>query len=100
MHSLQVRLIPNLEVFTKLSRPDGIREGAMPYTAWRRIPNQHGSSSRKNNSNSISNGNVDSSASSLPSVQEGAITRGSHDVEELDKTPVLAIAWDKKVQVS
>lgn len=98
--ALVVRLIPNLEVFTKLSRPDGIREGAMPYTAWRRIPNQHGSGSRKNNSNSISNGNVDSSASSLPSVQEGAIARGSHDVEELDKTPVLAIAWDKKVQVA
>lgn len=97
---LVVRLIPNLEVYTKLSRPDGIREGAMPYTAWRRIPNQHGSGSRKSNSNSISIGNVDSSTSSLPSAQEVAITKVSHDVEDLDKTPVLAIAWDKKVQVS
>lgn len=98
--ALVVRLIPNLEVCTKLSRPDGIREGAMPYTAWRRIPNQHGSGSRKSNSNSISNGNIDSSTSSLPSVQDGAITKVSHDVEDLDKTPVLAIAWDKKVQVA
>lgn len=97
--ALVVRLIPNLEVYTKLSRPDGIREGAMPYTAWRRISNQHGSGSRKSNNISISNGNVDSSTSSLPSVQEGAISKDPHDVEGLDKTPVLAIAWDKKVQV-
>lgn len=30
-----MRLSPNLEVYEKLSRPDGAREGSMPYTAWK-----------------------------------------------------------------
>lgn len=31
----QVRLSPTLEVYAQLSRPDGVREGSMPYTAWK-----------------------------------------------------------------
>ncbi|XP_027334306.1 vacuolar protein sorting-associated protein 8 homolog isoform X2 [Abrus precatorius] len=33
--ALVVRLSPTLEVYAQLSRPDGIREGSMPYTAWK-----------------------------------------------------------------
>lgn len=32
---MQVRLTPTLEVYAQLSKPDGIREGSMPYTAWK-----------------------------------------------------------------
>lgn len=31
----QVRLSPTVEVYAQLSKPDGIREGSMPYTAWK-----------------------------------------------------------------
>ncbi|CAN8308812.1 unnamed protein product [Cochlearia groenlandica] len=33
---LVVKLIPNLEVYAQLPRPEGVREGSMPYTAWKR----------------------------------------------------------------
>ncbi|KAL2336271.1 hypothetical protein Fmac_010717 [Flemingia macrophylla] len=33
--ALVVRLSPTLQVYAQLSRPDGIREGSMPYTAWK-----------------------------------------------------------------
>ncbi|CAH8335200.1 unnamed protein product [Eruca vesicaria subsp. sativa] len=32
---LVVKLIPNLEVYAQLPRPEGVREGSMPYTAWK-----------------------------------------------------------------
>uniref|UniRef100_A0A1J3JRI7 Vacuolar protein sorting-associated protein 8-like protein n=1 Tax=Noccaea caerulescens TaxID=107243 RepID=A0A1J3JRI7_NOCCA len=32
---LVVRLIPNLEVYAHPPRPEGVREGSMPYTAWK-----------------------------------------------------------------
>lgn len=32
---LQVRLTPNLEVYAQIPRPEGVREGSMPYTAWK-----------------------------------------------------------------
>lgn len=35
MSFLQVRLSPSLKVYATLSRPDGVREGSMPYTAWK-----------------------------------------------------------------
>lgn len=31
----QVRLSPSVEVFNKFPRPDGVREGSMPYAAWK-----------------------------------------------------------------
>ncbi|GLJ14759.1 hypothetical protein SUGI_0239380 [Cryptomeria japonica] len=98
--ALVVRLTPSLEVYAKLPRPDGIREGAMPYTAWRRIPS-YGSSSHKSNSNSSNNGNTDSESSGLTSLQEGGLIKVSHDTEDLNnKASLLAIAWDRKVQVA
>ncbi|XP_058763100.1 uncharacterized protein LOC131636503 isoform X1 [Vicia villosa] len=36
--ALVVRLSPSLEVYAQLSRPNGIREGSMPYTAWKHMP--------------------------------------------------------------
>ncbi|RDY08694.1 Vacuolar protein sorting-associated protein 8-like protein, partial [Mucuna pruriens] len=33
--ALVVRLTPTLVVYAQLSRPDGVREGSMPYTAWK-----------------------------------------------------------------
>ncbi|XP_068669658.1 uncharacterized protein [Aristolochia californica] len=33
--ALVVRLSPTLEVYAQLSRPEGVREGSMPYTAWK-----------------------------------------------------------------
>lgn len=32
---LQVKLIPNLEVYAHPPRPEGVREGSLPYTAWK-----------------------------------------------------------------
>ncbi|MQM01056.1 hypothetical protein Taro_033804, partial [Colocasia esculenta] len=34
-NALVVRLTPSLEVYSQFSRPDGVREGSMPYTAWK-----------------------------------------------------------------
>lgn len=40
----QVRLSPSLQVYAQLSRPDGVREGSMPYTAWKCTTQSHSSS--------------------------------------------------------
>ncbi|KAG2331135.1 hypothetical protein Bca52824_002315 [Brassica carinata] len=32
---LVVKLIPDLKVYAQLPRPEGVREGSMPYTAWK-----------------------------------------------------------------
>lgn len=39
----QVRLSPALKVYATLSRPDGVREGSMPYTAWKCMTQGSGS---------------------------------------------------------
>ncbi|KAG0474515.1 hypothetical protein HPP92_014201 [Vanilla planifolia] len=56
-NALVVRLSPSVEVYEKLSRPDGVREGSMPYAAWKCI-------------------------------------------DAPDKAAWLAIAWDRKIQIS
>lgn len=35
---------PNVEVYAQLPRPDGVREGCMPYAAWKCVPGMHNSS--------------------------------------------------------
>ena len=40
---LQVRLSPTLEVYAQLPRPEGVREGSMPYTAWKCTMQLHNS---------------------------------------------------------
>ncbi|OMO64188.1 hypothetical protein CCACVL1_21961 [Corchorus capsularis] len=68
--ALVVRLTPSLEVYAQLSRPDGVREGSMPYTAWTCMTQPRGSSSEN-----------------APS-------------ETAERVSLLALAWDRKVQVA
>ncbi|GAB4861531.1 hypothetical protein Ancab_036722 [Ancistrocladus abbreviatus] len=68
--ALVVRLTPTLEVYAQLSKPDGVREGSMPYTAWK--------------------------STSQP---RGSLT-DSMNGEASEKISLLAIAWDRKVQVA
>ncbi|KAI4328979.1 hypothetical protein L6164_021289 [Bauhinia variegata] len=63
--ALVVRLSPTLEVYAQLSKPDGIREGSMPYTAWKCM----------------------SQPQNMPA-------------EAVERVSLLAIAWDRKVQVA
>ncbi|XP_028795790.1 vacuolar protein sorting-associated protein 8 homolog isoform X2 [Neltuma alba] len=62
---LVVRLCPSLEVYARLLRPDGIREGSMPYTAWKYMGQYQ-----------------------------------NRSVEAVERVSLLAIAWDRKVQVA
>ncbi|PIA34901.1 hypothetical protein AQUCO_03700277v1, partial [Aquilegia coerulea] len=41
--ALVARLSPNLEVYARLSKPDGVRDGSMPYTAWKCMTLSQGS---------------------------------------------------------
>ncbi|XP_008229220.1 PREDICTED: vacuolar protein sorting-associated protein 8 homolog [Prunus mume] len=70
--ALVVRLTPNLEVYAQLSKPDGVREGAMPCTAWKCT-----TQSRR-----------------LPANTENM------PAEVVERVSLLAIAWDRKVQVA
>ncbi|XVE77336.1 hypothetical protein DITRI_Ditri13aG0054400 [Diplodiscus trichospermus] len=68
--ALVVRLSPTLEIYAQVSRPDGVREGSVPYTAWTCMMQPTGSSS------------------------ENAPT------ETAERVSLLALAWDRKVQVA
>uniref|UniRef100_A0A2P2L9D6 Uncharacterized protein MANES_01G240000 n=1 Tax=Rhizophora mucronata TaxID=61149 RepID=A0A2P2L9D6_RHIMU len=68
--ALVVRLTPPLEVYAQLSKPEGVREGSMPYTAWK-CTTQSRSSSTEN----------------IPA--NGA-----------EKVSLVAVAWDRKIQVA
>uniref|UniRef100_A0A803M377 RING-type domain-containing protein n=1 Tax=Chenopodium quinoa TaxID=63459 RepID=A0A803M377_CHEQI len=67
--ALVVRLKPSLEVYAQLSRPEGVREGSMPYTAWKCTTKSRGSSTENVNA------------------------------EALERISLLAIAWDRKMLV-
>lgn len=43
-NALVVRLSPTVEIYENLSRPDGVREGSMPYAAWNCMGHSHESS--------------------------------------------------------
>ncbi|KAF7138427.1 hypothetical protein RHSIM_Rhsim07G0000300 [Rhododendron simsii] len=68
--ALVARVSPSVVVYAQLPKPDGVREGSMPYTAWKCMGQQHGSST-----------------DNIP-------------VEASEKVSLLAIAWDRKVQVA
>ncbi|KAG6395277.1 hypothetical protein SASPL_145919 [Salvia splendens] len=68
--ALVAKVIPTVEVYAQIPKPDGIREGSMPYAAWR------------------------CGSRSLTPSSENAL------VEASDKASLLAIAWDHKVQVA
>ncbi|KAK6123625.1 hypothetical protein DH2020_042624 [Rehmannia glutinosa] len=57
--ALVAKVSPTVEVYGQIPKPDGIREGAMPYAAWKNAP-----------------------------------------VETSDKVSLLAIAWDRNIQVA
>ncbi|KAJ3693979.1 hypothetical protein LUZ60_009459 [Juncus effusus] len=42
-NALVVKLGNGVEVYEKFSRPEGVREGSMPYTAWKCVPVSHDS---------------------------------------------------------
>ncbi|KAE8703626.1 vacuolar protein sorting-associated protein 8-like protein isoform X2 [Hibiscus syriacus] len=67
--ALVVRLTPTVEVYAQLSRPDGVREGSMPYTAWSCMAQPSSSSA------------------------ENAPT------ETPERISLLALAWDRRVQM-
>ncbi|KAH9613347.1 hypothetical protein KSS87_008185 [Heliosperma pusillum] len=69
-NALVVRLNPGLKVYAKILKPEGVREGAMPYTSWKCTTQSHGSSTE------------------------------NLSQEALEKISLLAIAWDRKVQVA
>uniref|UniRef100_A0A5B7BN45 RING-type domain-containing protein n=1 Tax=Davidia involucrata TaxID=16924 RepID=A0A5B7BN45_DAVIN len=68
--ALVARVTPDVQVYAQLSKPDGAREGSMPYTAWKCMAQSHGSSTEN-----------------MP-------------MEASEKVSLLAIAWDRKVQVA
>ncbi|XP_020574102.1 vacuolar protein sorting-associated protein 8 homolog isoform X2 [Phalaenopsis equestris] len=43
-NALVVRLSPTVQVYENLSKPDGVREGSMPYAAWKCMGHSHDSS--------------------------------------------------------
>ncbi|KAJ8763875.1 hypothetical protein K2173_003657 [Erythroxylum novogranatense] len=68
--ALVVKLTPNLEVYAQISKPEGVREGSMPYTAWKCTTQSKSSSTE----------NIPTDAS--------------------ERVSLLAIAWDRKVEVA
>ncbi|KAM1019622.1 hypothetical protein ACFX13_041699 [Malus domestica] len=69
---LVVRLTPTLEVYARLSKPDGVREGSMPCTAWKCTIQSHSSPASSEN---------------MPA-------------EAVERVSLLALAWDRKVLVA
>ncbi|WCJ22507.1 transducin family protein / WD-40 repeat family protein [Euphorbia peplus] len=68
--ALVVRLTPTLKVYAQLLKPDGVREGSMPYTAWK------------------------------CTIQPSSSSSENATVEAVEHVSFLAIAWDRKVQVA
>lgn len=103
---MQVRLAADmqalkpLEIMSKLTRPTGIRDGAIAYTAWRRIRSKLGSSFVS------SSGNTDSNTSN-GSTAIGVVTdradvkkdesNTANDVVDDDDLAMLAMGWDTKM---
>ncbi|GMH22393.1 hypothetical protein Nepgr_024236 [Nepenthes gracilis] len=65
-----VRLTPTMDFYARFPKPDGVREGSMPYIAWKCTTHSRSSS-----------------------------TENMH-AEVSEKISLLAIAWDRKVQVA
>lgn len=68
--ALVVKLSPSLQVYASLPKPEGVREGSMPYTAWK------------------------------CTIQARGSTTENVNPEAVEKISLLAIAWDRKVQVA
>ncbi|KAJ7567914.1 hypothetical protein O6H91_01G011900 [Diphasiastrum complanatum] len=104
--ALVIRLTPGLEICAKLSRPDGIPEGSIPYTAWRRNHRQTGFSTiNSGTGSSIGNLNAGSEISknvvaAIHDPHDSGVIGNLKDGEDNDKLPLLAFAWDKKVLIT
>lgn len=81
----QVKLIPDLEVYAQLPRPEGVREGSMPYTAWK--------CSTGNSSPGIT---VYFTFTVLLKLKFAE----NYSKEAEDRVSFLVIAWDRRVQVA
>ncbi|KAK4415847.1 Vacuolar protein sorting-associated protein 8 [Sesamum alatum] len=68
--ALVAKVSPAVEVYAHIPRPDSVRDSAMPYATWRCMSQSLGSSSE------------------------------NAPVETSDKVSLLAIAWDREVQVA
>ncbi|XP_075484312.1 uncharacterized protein LOC142524290 [Primulina tabacum] len=68
--ALVAKVSPSVKVYAQIPKPDGVKEGAMPYAALKCMSQSPGSSSENTH------------------------------VEALDKALLLAIAWDQKIQVA
>lgn len=83
-----------MEVYAQLSKPDGVREGAMPYTAWKCMTQSRGSPTGMH----------------LPSLLNFILrsliflifefVTENMPAEAAERVSLLAIAWDRKVQVA
>lgn len=88
---LQVRVTPKVEVYDKFSKPDGVREGSMPYTAWRSMTHTHDSSLGEIRTYLIE---IELSIAIVLMILCNKLV----DVSE--KASWLVIAWDRRVQVA
>lgn len=107
----QVRLLPSVEVCARLSRPEGIREGAIPYTAWRRTKSKAGIPTGSLGAIVPSNSTSSESVPVSAQKDDGRSFESSqsHEAASVDgmkvngdggeNCPSLAIAWDRKILI-
>lgn len=91
---------PALEVMSKLSRPMGIRDGAIAYTAWRRIRSKPGSAVVPTRGNTNSSTSTGSTASAVVTDRADAKKDEGDTVNDVvgdDDLPMLAMGWDTKM---
>jgi hypothetical protein len=89
-----------LEIMSKLTRPTGIRDGAIAYTAWRRIRSKLGSSIVSTSGNTESN--ISNGSTAIGVVTDRADVKKDendivNDVVDDDGLPMLAMGWDTKM---
>lgn len=90
-----------LEVLSKLTRPTGIRDGAIAYTAWRRIRSKLGSSAVSTSGNK--DANISNGSTSIGVIIDRADVKDesgiANDVVDDDYLPMLAMGWDTKMYI-
>lgn len=91
----QVRLSPSLEVYAQLNKPDGVREGSMPYTAWKCMTIHS-----RGLSTGMDHGFFFKSIFSIDCFLKYEFVAENTPVEASERVSLLAIAWDRKVQVA
>ncbi|MCO5611674.1 hypothetical protein L7F22_065929 [Adiantum nelumboides] len=82
------RLPPSLEKCAMLPRPEGIRDGAIPYIAWRRLQIKPGMTAR-------SSVHARNQASQTEPIAD--VTQQPEEEGEKENHLLLVLGWDKKV---